>query len=90
MRQLASAFPGSFPELVQDFLAGIGQFLARDDHGRNNRQARMSANPCHELVALGLRESLAPWSHHTEPYHEACLAYRCRRHRHFDDCRARR
>jgi hypothetical protein len=35
MRQFASAFPGSFPELVQDFLAGIAQFLARGRQGRN-------------------------------------------------------
>jgi hypothetical protein len=37
MRRLASTFPGSSPELVQDFLAGIAQFLARGDHGRNQQ-----------------------------------------------------
>ena len=39
MRQLASAFPGSFPELVQDFLAGIAQFLTRRRQGRNQQRS---------------------------------------------------
>ena len=35
MRQLASEFPGSFPELRRDFPAVAAQFVARRREGRN-------------------------------------------------------